>query len=436
MNPLSIDDLLKQCTVRLSVIGAGGHGTGFFVAPGLILTCAHVVKGAQSQQINVWWQNKNYTAVIESLPEDTEKVDLALLRLTLPDLNHPCLQLDKSVQLRDSLYSFGYTDEYSNGDPATFECEGLNGDEPPLLKFKAGQVRPGLSGSPLLNERTGKVCGIVKRSRDRSSDLGGRAVPTKVIFEQFPEVAEQQKRSCRTFPPNPFLPQEGRVENPQEFFGREREIQWIFEVLNSGSSVALIGEEGIGKSSLLWAIHQQAENRLQSSRHPVFIDLNVVDNEKEFYSTLCDAVGIPESRERMLFRNWKDRRVLLALDNVGKMTWKGFTRGVRDRLRGLAEGNNAPLKLVLAASASLDHLFKDSQDTVKTSPLAGICQEENIKPWNEPTARAFINARLAITDVCFPEEDITQLVQESGGHPQRLMRLCYRTYSRYVEGGE
>jgi hypothetical protein len=118
------------------------------------------------------------------------------------------------------------------------------------------------------------------------------------------------------------------------------------------------------------------------------------------------------------------------------MTWVGFTRGVRDRLRGLAEGSNAPLKLILAASEPLERLFNDSQDEGKTSPLAGICQEENLKAWDETTARAFIDARLAMTSVRFTEEEIIQLVQESGGHPRRLMQLCYRTYSRYVEGVE
>jgi hypothetical protein len=118
------------------------------------------------------------------------------------------------------------------------------------------------------------------------------------------------------------------------------------------------------------------------------------------------------------------------------MTWEGFTRGVRDRLRGLAEGSTAPLKLILAASEPLERLFNDSQDEGKTSPLAGICQEENLKPWDETIARAFIDARLAMNSVRFTEEEIVQLVQESGGHPRRLMQLCYRTYSRYVEGGE
>jgi len=56
-----------------------------------------------------------------------------------------------------------------------------------------GQVRPGMSGSPLLNQRTGKVCGIVKFTRDRSFDLGGGAIPTHVILEQFPQLRDLQQ---------------------------------------------------------------------------------------------------------------------------------------------------------------------------------------------------------------------------------------------------
>ncbi|AFZ18372.1 AAA family ATPase [Allocoleopsis franciscana] len=235
---------------------------------------------------------------------------------------------------------------------------------------------------------------------------------------------------------NPFVPQQGRVDDVQQFFNREREIRRIFEVLNSGSSVALIGEEGIGKSSVLWKICQLAESCLNSPRQSVFLDLNWVNDENDFYSALCHEVGIPESKDYSLTRNLRDRRILLAIDNVGKMTWVGFTRGVRDRLRGLAEGSNAPLKLILAASEPLERLFNDSQDEGKTSPLAGICQEENLKHWDETTVRAFIDARLAMTSVRFTDEEIIQLVQESSGHPRRLMQLCYQTYSRYLEGGE
>ena len=234
---------------------------------------------------------------------------------------------------------------------------------------------------------------------------------------------------------NPFIPQHGRIEDPQQFFGREREISRVFEVLNSNSSVALIGEEGIGKSSLLWVICQQAENYLQLPREPVFLDLNNgVHDEDEFYFALCDKIGIRESKGYRLTRNLQNKKVLLAIDNLEKLIENGFTRQVRDQLRGLAEGRDASLRLILAASEPLDKLFNDSQDNGKTSPLAGICQEEHIHPWDEGTVRAFITNHLANTSVSFTEDKIIQLIQESGGHPRKLMQLCYRTYSRYVEG--
>ncbi|MDF5721115.1 MAG: ATP-binding protein [Rhizonema sp. PD37] len=265
----------------------------------------------------------------------------------------------------------------------------------------------------------------------------------KFDYQKSPLAAEQEKikeipnivgRKNRIF--NPFIPQHGRVENPQQFFGREREIQRVLEILNSGSSVALIGEEGIGKSSLLWMICQKAESFLESPRQSVFVDLNEVDNEEDLYSTLCHEVGIPESTGYMLNRNLRQHKnkVLLALDNVGKMTRQGFSRQVRDKLRGLSEGSNAPLKLILGATLPLNDLFNDSHDEGKTSPLAGICQEEHIQPWEEITTRAFISSRLAKTAVNFTEEEIIQLVQESDGHPKRLMQLCYRIYARYLEG--
>jgi hypothetical protein len=51
-----------------------------------------------------------------------------------------------------------------------------------------------MSGSALLNQHTGKVCGIVKFTCDRSIDLGGGAIPTGVILKQFPQLRELQQQ--------------------------------------------------------------------------------------------------------------------------------------------------------------------------------------------------------------------------------------------------
>ncbi|MEQ9367970.1 MAG: serine protease [Coleofasciculus chthonoplastes F3-SA18-01] len=169
-----LENLLQQCTVKLSVRGQMGWGTGFFVAPEWILTCAHLVKKAEVEPVQVRWQKQeNWSeALVRYLFPNP--YDLALLQVRLPtNADPPCVYLDEAIQSGDPLYLFGYPDQdFPNGCPVTFNCEGLTGDEPGLIKFKLGQVRPGMSGAPLLNQRTGKVCGIVKLTRDRSFDLG------------------------------------------------------------------------------------------------------------------------------------------------------------------------------------------------------------------------------------------------------------------------
>ncbi|UNU25015.1 AAA family ATPase [Microcoleus vaginatus] len=238
---------------------------------------------------------------------------------------------------------------------------------------------------------------------------------------------------------NPFIPQHGKIDDQKFFFGREREIRRVFETLNSGSSVAIIGERAIGKSSLLQAIYQKAPNQLHSPRQPIYLNLQNVRDEDDFYGALCSLVSIETAKGYLLQRALESHRLLLLLDEVEKMTWDGFTNQVRGQLRGLAEGNNAPLRLVVAACTSLDTLFPDSQDKNMTSPFKGICIEENLTQWDERISREFIVSRLQASwltpvaqPVNFTEKEIAELIAESGGYPQKLMQLCYQTYAGYI----
>lgn len=229
---------------------------------------------------------------------------------------------------------------------------------------------------------------------------------------------------------NPFVPTTGRIENLKKFFGREKEIKAIFELLNNSSSVAIIGEQAIGKSSLLYAVSQQSINLLKSPRQNVFIDMNIIHNQEDFYFAICEKLDIPDSTGYRFTRNLENKRVLLILDNVGRLNGAGFTRDVRDHLRGLAEGENACLKLVLAANESLQTLFNDGYET---SPLADICQQIDIPVWNEKTVCEFITKRLQPTTIDFTEPEIEKLFEESRGHPKKLTQLCYNLYKKYSE---
>ena len=83
INPLEerLLELLRWCSVKLVV--PGGHGTGFFVAPGMILTCAHVVEAVQkgTGSVTVSWKNQSlYCLSSEFLIRTTPHIKIAVSR--------------------------------------------------------------------------------------------------------------------------------------------------------------------------------------------------------------------------------------------------------------------------------------------------------------------------------------------------------------------
>jgi hypothetical protein len=183
---------LQQSTIKIE---GNATGTGFFVAPGLILTCAHNVEklANKDSSLQAHWNNKKYQIKLLKLYPGPYP-DLALLEADFH--TEPFEYLDDSIKLGDKLYFYGYTDEYPEGDSGTVEYEGTTGRSARLLKLKMGQIRPGLSGAPIMNLRTGKICGMIKATRDRHSDLGGRAIPTSIIFEYLRETLAQRLESA------------------------------------------------------------------------------------------------------------------------------------------------------------------------------------------------------------------------------------------------
>jgi len=106
---------------------------------------------------------------------------------------------------------------------------------------------------------------------------------------------------------------------------------------------------------------------------------------------------------------------------------QGFSIQVRSHLRGLADGADAPLKLVIASRSPLARLFPDSP--LHDSPLAGICRQFDVLPFSREISHAFITQRLAGTGVAFTEAQIERLFAETGGHPARLQEEAAKLFS-------
>ena len=226
---------------------------------------------------------------------------------------------------------------------------------------------------------------------------------------------------------NPFNHLAGRIDDPKLVFGRDREVNRIFELLNFGSSVAIIGETEIGKSSLLTLVEYQASIKLNSPRKPIYLNLGNVYDEEDFYFALCDLVGIPLCKGFRLSRELKKHKLLLILDNVENMAWDGFTNQIRSQIRALAEGNDAALRLLIAANKPLNCLFSDSS---MVSPFENICLEEPLMPWQEPVIKDFIKTRLQNNPITFTELEISKIISDTKGYPQQVMRFCYQLYQQ------
>ena len=195
--------LLSRCVVRVDCDG-DFRGSGFFVTPTEVLTCAHVVHGAEA--ITVAWQDGRSAAVIvHEVPrldagDPRERFfpfpDVALLRVANPAAGQLCVLLEPALPAigtsADILRLAAWTaDEYAPDavvlTSATFEPEGpLFPDGNLLLKLKNGQVAHGFSGGPLVNVRTGGVCGLVDSTRDARSSLGGFGVPLTGFLGSLP----------------------------------------------------------------------------------------------------------------------------------------------------------------------------------------------------------------------------------------------------------
>ena len=189
------DDLLPRCTVRIDWRDQPS-GTGFYVAPGRVVTCAHVIQpdGPQAPVVPGDLRICDSTGArwaVEEVPEvwSDEDPDLAILKVAT-GTSHPCVLLDSQVAAGIALHSYGFpmdpdTRELLDeaGSPTTFEAEGLQGGRG-WIKFKEGQVLPGMSGSPMLNLATGAVCAVVKRTRDRTQSLGGFGVPVRSLVQR------------------------------------------------------------------------------------------------------------------------------------------------------------------------------------------------------------------------------------------------------------
>lgn len=193
-------DALRAVTVPL-VTPSGAEGTGFFVAPGVLLTCAHVITDRTAgiaevvRSLDTEWIPATEFRVIPGTyrVNDPGSADVVLLQAQAQaNATVAHVVLHPAAEPGDPLWAYGYpSGRYRSGDSAILTLAGpsrrTEGAE--LLKTVQGPIAPGYSGGPVLNRRTGAVCGVV-RYRDTEHGDTARLVPVSSLFATYPGLEE------------------------------------------------------------------------------------------------------------------------------------------------------------------------------------------------------------------------------------------------------
>lgn len=230
---------------------------------------------------------------------------------------------------------------------------------------------------------------------------------------------------------NPFIPLTGRITNPALVFDRERELRRVVEFLQAGTSVALIGPAAIGKSSLITRLLSILPEHLGEHWETAYLNMQYIYNEDEFFTALCNTLRVETCRGYPLYLALRERRIVLVLDEIEKMTGDGFSPSLYSELRGLAtDSDDIPFKYIAVARTPLDELFPVGRNI--TSPFHNIFMQVDIGIWDETTEQAFVARRLCNTDLHFTEKEINQLLDISKGHPQRLVEAAFNLFRNKI----
>lgn len=140
----------------VAVVSAGRTlGAGFAVAPGLLVTAAHVVDGASHVEVAL----RDGRRVRGEVVERAARLDLALLRIPAAP---PPLSLAPSARLRPGsvVATVGHPDGNRFTLATGFVAQAAeDGDDPALVRLQL-PLRPGASGGPVV-DRGGRVVGVV-----------------------------------------------------------------------------------------------------------------------------------------------------------------------------------------------------------------------------------------------------------------------------------
>jgi len=245
---------------------------------------------------------------------------------------------------------------------------------------------------------------------------------------------------------NPFINRQ-MIKNENDFIGRKRELSTIISRLRNGSSVSVVGERRIGKSSLLYHLFLTGNKRLddinKTSYRLFYIDAHsaLFSSPSDFASEIVtaftishDAEEVKEKPLKVLTRGLKTFRKsgtlpILLIDEFEKLSEKKaiFVDSFFESLRSCCNSNM--LAIVTASQHTLKNLTEKNGLTSPfwnifySVPIGGFAVDDD---HNKNEVIDFIHR---FWDALSPsDEEVLFLLNYGSNHPLVLQTVSFHLY--------
>jgi GTPase SAR1 family protein len=345
MNNKIIEEF-NNCVVKIK-INNEVSGTGFFVAPGIVMTCIHLVvknyeiytydklsEKLKEYKIAIVWKFKTYPAIIKDIvyyneTDDTRKFEALFLEIENKYNSVPIID-NRELSIDSKYYVFGYPKSFDNGDSIVLEYTGKSfldcNKEIFLLKFKDDTIKPGFSGSPILNMSTGALCGMIIISCSVNRAAGGRAIPITLLIKKinkFRKDLDEELLEEKWFKMLEYIDKKIMFVNLKDlnpiFIGREKYIEELSNLLDKHNLVVLYGIKGSGKTQI---VLKYIENYKKNYEHIAYIDALNQNTIIEDYSKMLELNKDYYNFEIVKFWAEKNKKWLFVYDNLDDIKLK------------------------------------------------------------------------------------------------------------------
>ncbi|MGC0331842.1 WD40 repeat protein/energy-coupling factor transporter ATP-binding protein EcfA2 [Streptomyces sp. SAI-170] len=330
-------------------------GTGFLVAEGVLVTCAHVVEAAGGGPgtsavlsfPHVTGADRVAGTVPAELWRSSDAEDVAFVRLTAAPAGARVLPLGSAEGCRGhEVRSYGFPTQaraeghYGYGEAGDV-LPASEGRGAQLQLTDANDLTTGFSGGPVLDDVTGLVIGMLTEITAPDAYERGLgiayATPAQVLRDILPGLADQGVCPYRGL--EPFT-----AEHARWFQGRSDAVEQVVANLRRQRRLTLLlGPSGSGKSSLIQAgvLRELAKGGLPGSDRW----LPVLARPRQDMLGELEQAGLPGARRdgiiaavnRRLAAEPSYHRILLVIDQFEELLVQSTNGRLRDTLAVIDE---------------------------------------------------------------------------------------------------